>query len=48
MKRITKYCRTLKQAEQYLNRLYSKYDHVRTVSSPLFSEAGNYIFEVEP
>lgn len=46
MKRITRHCRTLKAAESYLNRLYSRYDHVRCVSSPLFSEDGNYIFEV--
>ena len=38
---------SLKQAEKYLNKLYSKYDHVRLISSPMFTEAGVYTFEIK-
>jgi len=47
MKRITKVFDTLKQAEQFQNRLYDKYNHVRLVSSPTFSEDGTYVWEVK-
>jgi len=42
MKTITKMCKTLKQAEVYQNRLYNKYEHVRLVRSPCFTEEGIY------
>jgi hypothetical protein len=47
MKTITKNCKTLKQAEQHQNRLYNKYDYVRLVRSPRFSEDGIYAWEVK-
>lgn len=46
MKTITKHFDTLKQAERYQNRLYGRYDKVRLVRSPRFSEAGTYVWEV--
>jgi hypothetical protein len=46
MKTITKTYSTLKQAEQYQNRLYNKYAHVRLVRAPLFSEEGVYVWQV--
>jgi hypothetical protein len=44
--RIVKTYETLKQAERYQNRLYSKYSTVRLVGWPRFTEAGRYIWEV--
>lgn len=38
MKTINKQFDTLKQAERFQNRLYNRYDYVRLVSSPTFSE----------
>ncbi len=46
MKTITKLCRTLKQAEQYQNRLYNQYDSVQLVKFPRFTEAGLYEWHV--
>ncbi len=46
MRTITKHFKTLKRAEAYQNRLYSKYDHVRLVRSPRFGEEGIYTWEV--
>ena len=46
MKRITKHFATLKKAEAYQNRLYNRYDHVRLVNWPRFTEEGNYEWEV--
>lgn len=46
MKRITKKYKTLKQAESYQNRLYNRYNTVRLVSFPRFSEEGEYVWEV--
>lgn len=46
MKTIKKYFDTLKQAEQYQNRLYGRYEQVRLVHSPIFTESGKYIWEV--
>jgi hypothetical protein len=43
---LAKHCTTLKQAEQYQNRLYGKYESVRLVRSPRFTEAGLYVWEV--
>lgn len=44
--RIVKTYKTLKQAERYQNRLYSKYSTVRLVAFPTFSEEGRYVWEV--
>ncbi len=43
---IAKTCKTMKQAERVQNKLYDKYVHVRLVRSPMFSEAGQYVWEV--
>lgn len=47
MKTITKTYKTLKQAESYQNRLYNKYNTVRLVSFPRFSEEGVYVWQVQ-
>lgn len=47
MKYINKHFETLKQAENYLSKLYNKYYHVRVIKYPLFSENGIYIFEIK-
>lgn len=47
MSKITKQYKTLKQAERYQNRLYGKYNHVRLVQWPSFTEAGTYTWEVK-
>lgn len=47
MKKITKYFSTMKDAERYQNRLYGRYHRVHLTSAPRFSEAGNYVWEVE-
>jgi hypothetical protein len=47
MKTITKVYKSLKQAESYQNRLYGKYNYVRLISSPLFSEEGKYVWQVK-
>lgn len=47
MKQIAKKFNNLKEAEKYLNTLYNKFDIVRLVSFPMFSEDGTYIFEVK-
>ncbi len=39
---ITKYFKSLIQAERYQNRLYNRYDSVQLVKSPRFSEDGYY------
>ena len=46
MQQITKYFRSIKQAEKYQNQLYSKLPYVRLFSAPLFSEEGQYTWEV--
>lgn len=46
MKTISKNYKTLKQAEKYQNWLYGRYDYVRLVSSPRWSEEGVYVWEV--
>ncbi len=43
---ITKDCKTLRQAERYQNLLYNKYNSVRLIHSPRFTEAGIYRWEV--
>jgi hypothetical protein len=47
MKTIVKHFDSLKKAEQYQDKLYDKYDHVRLVRWPSFSEAGDYAWEVK-
>lgn len=47
MKTITKTFDTLKQAEACQNRLYNKYNYVRLVRSPRFTEEGVYAWEVK-
>ena len=47
MKYVRQHFNNMKQAEKYLNKLYSKYDHVRIFSCPLFAEAGVYTFEIK-
>jgi hypothetical protein len=47
MKRIKKIYKTMKQAESYQNRLYNRYESVRLVSFPRFSEDGEYVWEVK-
>lgn len=46
MKHISKHFKSATQAENYLFRLYSNYSSARLIRWPYFSEAGNYIFEV--
>lgn len=47
MKAITKTFSTMKEAERFQNRLYNKYDEVRLVSFPRFSEHGQYVWRVK-
>ncbi len=47
MKTIRKIYQTLRQAENYQNRLYGKFDHVRLVKFPMFGESGIYVWEVK-
>ena len=47
MKVITKLFEKLSSAERFQNSLYEKYGRVLLVRSPLFSEEGMYIWEVE-
>lgn len=46
MNTISKRFKTIKQAEKYQNSLYSKFPYVRLLSAPLWSEDGQYIWEV--
>lgn len=43
---INKSFKTIKEAEAYQTKLYTKYDCVKLVRSPLFSETGIYTWEV--
>lgn len=47
MKTITKKMTSLKCAERYQNQLYNKFDYVRLVVSPIFSECGIYVWHVK-
>lgn len=47
MKNISKYFKSLKQAERFHNKLYDQYDYVRAIRSPLFSEEGTYVWQVD-
>jgi len=44
--KIKKVCSSLKQAERKQDSLYNKYNSVELVKFPLFSEAGEYVWEV--
>ena len=46
MELITKYFKSIKQAEKYQNSLYSKFPYVRLFSSPMWSEDGQYTWEI--
>jgi hypothetical protein len=46
MIQLTKFFKTIKQAEKYQNSLYSKYPYVQLVSFPQFSEEGRYTWEI--
>lgn len=47
MKTIAKNFKTIKQAEIFQFNLYGKFDSVKLVKSPMFSEEGIYIWEVK-
>lgn len=47
MRTITKRFTSIKKAEQYQDWLYDKYDYVCLNQSPLLSESGTYVWEVE-
>lgn len=47
MRRIVRFFRTLSKAQRYYNNLLDKYDHVRIVLSPMFSESGIYAWDVK-
>lgn len=44
---IYKEYKTMKGAENYLNRLYNQYDYARLIDFPKESENGIYVFEVK-
>lgn len=46
MYQIRKRLKTLKQAEKFQNSLYNKYNYVRLVTSPIFTEDGLYIWDI--
>jgi hypothetical protein len=46
MTTISKYFKSIKQAEKYQNSLYNKFPYVRLVTSPIWSEEGKYIWEI--
>lgn len=46
MQQITKHFSTIRQAENYLQRLYDRYDYVKLISWP-YHEDGNYTFLVQ-
>jgi hypothetical protein len=43
----TEYFKTLKEAEAYQMELYSKFDNVKLLHAPRFSEDGKYVWEVK-
>ena len=47
MKQISKNFSSLKMAQNYMERLYSRYNYVRLSVFPRFSESGEYIFTVD-
>lgn len=47
MKQIKKCFETQKKAESYIERLYNRYNWVRLVKFPRFSESGYYYINVD-
>jgi hypothetical protein len=47
MTRIEKTFKTLRAAERYLDKLYCEFNRVQCVHTPMFSEAGVYVFMCE-
>lgn len=47
MKTIIRYFDTIKEAEEFQNDLYERYDYVKLTSAPRFSEEGYYTWEVK-
>lgn len=43
---IAKRCSSLRQCHTFQNALYNKYHSVRLVRAPMFSEEGQYVWEV--
>lgn len=46
-KTITKVFSSMRQAVIYRDKLYNKYDSVKLISFPMYSEYGEYTWEVE-
>jgi len=46
METITKYFKSIKQAEKYQNKLYNKFPYVRLITFPSYSEEGQYTWHV--
>jgi hypothetical protein len=46
LKTISKKYNTLRQAERYQNLLYNKFDNVKLIKSPMFTEYGTYVWAV--
>lgn len=47
MQKITKHFDSIRQAENYLQRLYDRFNYVRLIRFPGHSESGNYTFLVQ-
>lgn len=47
MKQISKHFSTTRQAQRFLENLYSRYSWARLSKFPRFSESGEYVFTVE-
>lgn len=47
MTKLAKEYETMTQAGVYQNRLYNKYDSVKLVEFPHYTEHGTYVWEVE-
>ena len=45
METITKYFKSIKQAERYQNSLYNKFPYVRLINFPMWEE-GHYTWEI--
>lgn len=44
--KISKYCKSLKDAEKFQNKLYNSYNNVKLIDFPKFSEGGIYEWNV--
>lgn len=47
MRRIDQFCQTIMAAEKLQENLYNEYNNVQCVHTPMFSEAGVYVFMCE-